>query len=78
MGFRYRKLSKNLATGHYENRDQQFKIIFTLVAMMSIQTPIISIDRKKKECLGNLYRQGNCYTQQPVKVYDHDYEFIQR
>ncbi len=40
---------------------------------MSINSPIISIDCKKKEVLGNLYRDGKCYTQGVVKVYDHDY-----
>lgn len=76
MGYRYRKMSKNLSTGHYEQRDQQFKIIFTLVAMMSLQTPILSIDCKKKERLGKLCRAGRCYAQQPIEVYDHDYQHL--
>jgi hypothetical protein len=76
MGFKYRKLSKNIATGHYQNRDKQFKIIFTLIAIMSVQTPVISMDCKKKERLGNLYRQGKCYTQETIKVYDHDYDHL--
>jgi len=76
LGYRYRKMSKNLPTGYYEQRDQQFKIIFTIVAMMSLQTPILSIDCKKKERLGTLYRAGRCYAQQPLKVYDHDYEYL--
>lgn len=76
MGFKYRKLSKNLATGQYKNRDAQFKIIFTLVAIMSTQAPVISIDCKKKERLGNLYRQGKCYAQGQIKVYDHDYQHL--
>ena len=76
LGYRYRKMSKNLPTGCYEQRDQQFKTIFTIVAMMSLQTPILSIDCKKKERLGNLYRAGRCYVQQPLRVYDHDYEYL--
>ena len=40
-GYKYRKLSKTLATGHYEHRDEQFEIIFKLVAIMSLDTPII-------------------------------------
>lgn len=73
MGFRYRKLSKNLATDHYAQRDKQFKIIFHLVAIMSIDSPIISIDCKKKERLGNLYRAGKTYATGKIEVYDHDY-----
>lgn len=73
QNFKYRKLSKNLATGHYAQRDEQFQIIFKLITIMSINTPIISIDCKKKERLGNLYRAGKMYTTAPVKVFDHDY-----
>lgn len=76
LGYRYRKMSKNLPTGYYEQRDQQFKIIFTLVAMMSLNTPILSIDCKKKERLGKLHREGKCYTQEPLSVYDHDYQHL--
>ena len=76
LGFQYRKLSKNLATGHSEYRDQQFQIIFELVAAVSTNTPILSIDCKKKERLGNLYRTGKCYSTAPIKVYDHDYHYL--
>ena len=76
LGYGYRKLSKKLPIGCYQQRDEQFKIIFTLVAMMSPRTPIVSIDCKKKERLGKLYRAGRCYTQQPIEVYDHDYEYL--
>ena len=55
MGFKYRKLRKTLATGHFSDRDIQFKIIFQLIGMMSLNYPVISIDCKKKENLGTLY-----------------------
>lgn len=70
MNYKYRKLSKQLPTGNYSNRDKQFQVIFTLVAIMSLNTPILSIDCKKKERLGNFYREGKCYSQAPIKVYD--------
>jgi hypothetical protein len=76
LNFKYRKLSKNVATGHYGQRDQQFHIIFTLVSLMSLNTPILSIDCKKKERLGNLYREGKCYSQGVIEVYDHDYDHL--
>lgn len=76
LGFQYRKLNKSLAIGHYENRDKQFQVILEIVAIMSIDTPILSIDCKKKERLGNLYRDGKCYCTAPVKVYDHDYHYL--
>ncbi|HDR50736.1 MAG TPA: hypothetical protein ENN90_03820 [Mariniphaga anaerophila] len=41
--------------------DEQFKIICSLVFIMSIKSPVLSIDCKKKERLGNLYRKGKCF-----------------
>lgn len=76
MGFKYRKLSKNLATGQYLLRDEQFNMIFHLVTIMSLDSPIISIDCKKKERLGNLYREGKTYATGEVKVLDHDYPHL--
>jgi hypothetical protein len=73
LGYGYRKLSKQLATGSYARRDEQFRIICSLVLAMGLKSPVLSIDCKKKERLGNLYRDGRCYCTQAVKVYDHDY-----
>ena len=58
MNFKYRKLSKQLPTGKCQDRDIQFKIIFGLVALMSLKNPIISIDCKKKsDRRSGAYRQ---------------------
>lgn len=35
--------------------------------------PVVSIDTKKKELLGNFYRDGKLYTQEAVEVFDHDF-----
>lgn len=78
LGYGVRKLSKQLATGTYENRNIQFEIITNLVLIMSLESPIISMDCKKKEELGNLYRDGKCYTQKPIKVFDHDYSHLSK
>lgn len=75
-GYAYRKQSKQLATGSYARRNEQFGIICSLILMMSLQSPVLSIDCKKKERLGNLYRAGKCYCTKAVKVYDHDYEHL--
>lgn len=74
LGYSYRKMSKTLATGIYLKRDEQFKIIMTIIFAMSLKNPIISIDCKKKERLGNLYRDGKCYTTGNIDVFDHDYD----
>lgn len=76
LGYGYRHQSKQLATGSYAQRDAQFNIICSLVLAMSLKSPVLSIDCKKKERLGNLYRDGKCYCTKAVKVYDHDYEHL--
>src|SRR5437764_192320 len=35
--------------------------------------PVISIDTKKKELLGNFHRAGTTYTEQTVETFDHDF-----
>ena len=37
------------------------------------KNPIISVDGKKKEKIGNLYREGTLECREAVEVYDHDF-----
>jgi hypothetical protein len=78
LGYRYRKPYKVLSTGVYAQRDAQFRIIFQLMALLNFagQNPIISIDCKKKERLGQLYRDGECLSTGPLRVFDHDYTHL--
>src|SRR4051812_39144073 len=76
LGYAYRKPSKQLATGSYARRNEQLQIICSIVLIMSLQSPVVSIDCKKKERLGNLYRDGKCYCTKAIQVYDHDYEHL--
>ena len=76
FGYGYRKQTKQLALGSYAHRDKQFQIICSLVLIMSLESPVLSIDCKKKERLGNLYRGGKCFCTKAIKVYDHDYEYL--
>jgi hypothetical protein len=76
LGFRFRKISKNIATGHYALRDAQFNIIFQLVLIMSLESPVLSIDCKKKERLGTIYREGKSYCHGVKEAYDHDYSHL--
>jgi hypothetical protein len=55
-------VGKNLATGIYARRDEQFQIIFNLVLVMSLKSPVLSIDCKKKEGLGSIYREGKSFS----------------
>ncbi len=35
--------------------------------------PVVSVDTKKKELIGNLFREGKIYTTETVEVLDHDF-----
>lgn len=57
-----------------KNRNEQFEKIARLRAeYLEAGNPVISMDTKKKEYVGNFYREGHLYTTQELAVYDHDY-----
>lgn len=71
---------KRLVTGSSPHRQQQFKVITELTDLFKKMTnnPIISIDTKKKEVLGQLTRNEPvlCKKEQIPEVYDHDYSYL--
>ncbi len=76
-GYRKRKPAKQITTGESPDRSEQFRVIGFLMAMFMLMenNPIISIDTKKKEVLGNLTRNQAVLTKgkNAVEVLDHDY-----
>jgi hypothetical protein len=57
-----------------ENRDEQFHNIERLMTdYKDLGNPVISMDTKKKEYIGNFYRDGRLYTQGEILTYDHDF-----
>jgi hypothetical protein len=76
-GYCRRRLRKEIAIGTYGKRNEQFEIIFYLIRLFNGNTgPILSFDTKKKERLGNLYRDGYFYSNVDKKVYDHDFHYL--
>ncbi len=72
--YRKRKALKKKATGQSKNRDEQFERIAELRKEYEQSgNPVVSVDTKKKESLGNLYREGTLYTRETIEVYDHDF-----
>ena len=60
--------------GRTEDKEAQFDNIAQLKSeYQATGNPIISIDTKKKEFIGNYYRPGHLYTQQEIHTYDHDF-----
>lgn len=66
-----------MATGTSPGRSEQFRVISFLMNLFLLMAdnPIISLDTKKKEVLGNLTRNEKVLTkgEAAVKVFDHDY-----
>ena len=57
-----------------EHRNEQFENIARLKAeYVAAGNPVVSMDTKKKEYLGNFYRDGHLYTTEEIQVYDHDF-----
>jgi Rhodopirellula transposase DDE domain len=69
-----RKPFKNLATGSHVNRNAQFERIAELrTSYEAAGNPVVSVDTKKKELIGNLSRDGKIYTTETIEVFDHDF-----
>jgi hypothetical protein len=74
LGFARRQIVKGLPGGETPNRDAQFRYIAELKAQfLAAGNPVLSIDTKKKEFLGRLYRKGKVYGQQAQQAFDHDF-----
>ena len=73
-GYKKRKLVKMNDLSQTENRNEQFeKINIYRKQFTEMNFPILSIDTKKKEMIGNFYRSGSCYSQSMRRVNDHDF-----
>jgi Rhodopirellula transposase DDE domain len=72
QAFKSEALKKNIP-----QRDEQFKKIEELKEKYHTQgNPVMSMDVKKTELIGNFYRPGKLYTTAPVRVNDHDFESV--
>ena len=73
-GFRRRKPQKKRTMGEHADRNAQFvKIAELKEQYMQAGEPVISMDTKKKELLGNFYRDGVTDAADPTIVNDHDF-----
>lgn len=69
-----RQAQKRRSLGRNQNADEQFMNIKRLRAeYQTSANPIVSMDTKKKELLGNFYRDGKLYTLKTIETLDHDF-----
>ena len=74
QGYSLKSNRKNLSSGNAPNRDEQFRKIADLREEFSCENqPIISIDTKKKELIGNFKNPGRKWDRAPTLVKDHDF-----
>jgi Rhodopirellula transposase DDE domain len=72
--YRRRKAQKKQTMKAVPHRNEQFENIQRLKAEYEAAgNPIVSMDTKKKEYVGNFYREGHLYTLEALRTYDHDF-----
>lgn len=79
MGFSLRINCKSIESGNKnppspKDRDRQFQFIKRRrESFTQINEPIISIDSKKRELIGNFRNRGSSWEKEAIKVKDHDF-----
>lgn len=73
-GYVTRKAQKSETMGTHPDRNRQFENIARLKQeYLGADNPIVSMDTKKKELIGNFYRAGHLLTRGGIKTFDHDF-----
>ena len=76
-GYVKRKLLKKKSIGEHKDRNKQFEKIADLREKYeNSNNPILSIDAKKKELIGNLHREGHIECTETIEVLDHDFPYL--
>ena len=74
LDYRLRVNHKRVSAGSGPDRDQQFAYIAEQRAKFAQRgLPIVSIDTKKRELIGNFKNQGSTWERSPQAVNDHDF-----
>lgn len=73
-GFHRRQAEKTKTKDDVPHRNEQFENIARLkLEYLDSANPILSMDSKKKEFIGDLFRDGRVYANGPNAVLDHDF-----
>ena len=77
LGYSLRVNSKKISAGSGPDRNAQFENISALRERFSGRgAPIISVDTKKKELVGNFKNTGAAWSKEPIAVHDHDFRSL--
>jgi len=74
MDYRLRVNVKRLTGPYHRDRDLQFGYLESMVAVFRAEGwPILSVDTKKKELVGNFDQSGTTWLREPYEVNAHDF-----
>lgn len=74
QGYSLRTNRKRRAGTHERDRDRQFRYIARMRQLyQTLKFPVISVDAKKKELVGNFKNPGQRWRRKPRDVLDHDF-----
>jgi hypothetical protein len=74
QGYSLKANRKSVATTQHPQRDQQFRYIHRIKQrFITAGHPVISVDTKKKELIGNFKNAGQQWSQQAEEVNDHEF-----
>ena len=74
MGYSLRVNQKQISTSSSPNRNLQFQYLAELrYRFQRRHLPIVSVDSKKRELVGNFKNPGRRWESAPRRVYDHDF-----
>lgn len=74
LGYSLRVNVKKISSGSGPDRNTQFEYIKSRrEKFFKRKAPILSVDTKKKELVGNFKNNGAAWSKKPVAVYDHDF-----
>jgi len=77
LGFSLRVNHKKISTCSGPERDEQFLYLSSIRdKFIADGLPVISVDTKKKELVGNFHNKGVTWEQNPVNVNDHDFRSL--
>jgi hypothetical protein len=77
LGYSLRVNSKKISSGSGPDRNEQFETINALREHFSSRgVPILSVDTKKKELIGNFKNSGAVWDTEPIAVHDHDFRSL--
>ena len=77
QGYSLRSNKKMLSGQNHPDRDAQFRYISKLAnKFTSKNNPVISVDTKKKELVGNFKNNGKIWKKEDIEVMDHDFKSL--